>query len=272
MPPSFSTISKALYNCARQSHLKEPNTSEVKHEECTLTKTSSRLTSPLTKAICFPNWYNLNIPNSLGKFKTTFSPFGCMLLSPPLLYQFLTPLSVNSFLVHLFLKQLEREKQKNIKEGNFSSQKRDVSLERKIFIFKKIKYKKISICKKTRPIPGDKIIGILKDENIIVKRKTNENSKKFIQIKWNLKEKNLYTSEIILTLLNRKGSLFEVLNTFRKLNINILDSFTKVKSVKPELGYAKYMIEVESLSALNFILNNLKNLECVIEARRSMDQ
>jgi len=174
--------------------------------------------------------------------------------------------------IDLLLKELVREKQKIIKEGNFSSQKRDVSLERKIFIFKKIKYKKISICKKTRPIPGDKIIGILKDENIIVKRKTNENSKKFIQIKWNLKEKNLYTSEIILTLLNRKGSLFEVLNTFRKLNINILDSFTKVKSVKPELGYAKYMIEVESLSALNFILNNLKNLECVIEARRSMDQ
>ena len=173
--------------------------------------------------------------------------------------------------IDLLLKELVREKQKIIKEGNFSSQKRDVSLERKIFIFKKIKYKKISICKKTRPIPGDKIIGILKDENIIVKRKTNENSKKFIQIKWNLKEKNLYTSEIILTLLNRKGSLFEVLNTFRKLNINILDSFTKVKSVKPELGYAKYMIEVESLSALNFILNNLKNLECVIEARRSMD-
>ena len=174
--------------------------------------------------------------------------------------------------IDLLLKELVREKQKIIKEGNFSSQKRDVSLERKIFIFKKIKYKKISICKKTRPIPGDKIIGILKDENIIVKRKTNENSKKFIQIKWNLKEKNLYTSEIILTLLNRKGSLFEVLNTFRKLNINILDSFTKVKSVKPELGYAKYMIEVESLSALNSILNNLKNLECVIEARRSMDQ
>ena len=174
--------------------------------------------------------------------------------------------------IDLLLRELVIEKQKIIKEGNFSSKKRDASLERKVFIFKKIKYKKISICKKTRPIPGDKIIGILKNENIIVKRKTNENSKKFIQIKWNLKEKNLYTSEIILTLLNRKGSLFEVLNTFRKLNINILDSFTKVKSVKPELGYAKYMIEVENLSTLNYILNNLKNLECVIEARRSMDQ
>ena len=174
--------------------------------------------------------------------------------------------------IDLLLKELLEEKQAIIKEGNFSSQKRNLSLEGKIHVLKKIKYKKISICKKTRPIPGDKIIGILEGENINIKRRTNEDSKKFIQVKWNLKEKNLYSCEIILTLLNRKGSLFEVLNTFQKLNVNILDSSTKVKPIKPEIGYAKYMIEVENLSTLNNVLNNLKKLECVIEARRSIDQ
>ncbi len=174
--------------------------------------------------------------------------------------------------IDFLLKELVKEKQETLKQGKFSQNKKTESTTAKIFIFKNSKYKKISICKKTRPIPGDKIIGVQKGENIIVKRRTNESLKTHIPIKWNLKEKKLHKTEIILTLLNRKGSLFEVLDTFKKLKINILDSVTKVKSIKPEIGYAKYMIEIESLSSLNHVLNNLKKLSCVIEARRSIDQ
>ena len=98
----------------------------------------------------------------------------------------------------------------------------------------------------------------------------NEKSEKHLKVKWNTKEKNIYQSEIILTLLNKKGSLFEVLETLKKLNINILNSVTKVKPIKPEVGYVKCMIEIENLSILNNVLKSLRKVDCVIEARRSI--
>tara|TARA_Y100000994_G_scaffold103858_1_gene85619 strand:+ start:4563 stop:6770 length:2208 start_codon:yes stop_codon:yes gene_type:complete len=179
-------------------------------------------------------------------------------------------IGVEALDLELLLEQLLVEKQEKIKKGKIPTRKKNPSLNESRFIFKKIKYKKISICKKTRPIPGDNIVGILENENLIIKRKMNEKSKKHLEVRWNTREKNIYQSEIILTLLNRKGSLFEVLETLKKLNINILNSVTEVKPIKPEVGYVKCMIEIENLSILNNVLKSLKKVDCVIEARRSV--
>lgn len=126
-----------------------------------------------------------------------------------------------------------------------------------------------------RPVPGDPVSAVAEEGEVLVHRAECANLARrealgatVSEASWGRSPRPLYPAEVLLTVVNRRGTQLAVVSALSQRNINILDNELHIP--RREVGYAKYEIEVPNRTALFETISRLNEVEGVIEARRSV--
>ena len=129
---------------------------------------------------------------------------------------------------------------------------------------------KISQC--CLPVPGDRIMGFITTGRGISIHKSNchnllaTDPRRRIEVSWSAGVKTVHRAQIYLVLQNKKGMLAAVSNAISMDDANIVE--LEVKTSEDNLSTSNMVLEVEDLDHLSRLLQNLRHLDGVIEARR----
>ena len=129
---------------------------------------------------------------------------------------------------------------------------------------------KISQC--CLPVPGDTIMGFITTGRGISIHKANchnllaTDPQRRIEVSWSAGLKTVHRAQIYLVTQNKKGMLAAIGNAISMEDANIVE--LEAKTNADNLSSSNIMLEVEDLDHLSRLLQHLRQLDGVIEARR----
>ena len=129
---------------------------------------------------------------------------------------------------------------------------------------------KISQC--CLPVPGDTIMGFITTGRGISIHKANchnllaTDPQRRIEVSWSAGLKTVHRAQIYLLTQNKKGMLAAIGNAISMEDANIVE--LEAKTNADNLSSSNIMLEVEDLDHLSRLLQHLRQLDGVIEARR----
>jgi GTP pyrophosphokinase len=129
---------------------------------------------------------------------------------------------------------------------------------------------KISQC--CLPVPGDTIMGFITTGRGISIHKANchnllaTDPQRRIEVDWSADAKTVHRAQIYLVTQNKKGMLAAVSNAISIDDANIVE--LEAKTNADNLSTTNIVLEVENLDHLSRLLQHLRQLDGVIEARR----
>ena len=130
---------------------------------------------------------------------------------------------------------------------------------------------KISQC--CLPVPGDRIMGfITTGRGISIHKATCHNllstdPQRRIEVSWSADAKTVHRAQIYVVTQNKKGMLAAVSNAISMDDANILE--LEAKTSPDNLATSSIVVEVEDLSHLSRLLQHLRQIDGVLEARRN---
>ncbi|NOQ66463.1 MAG: RelA/SpoT family protein [Desulfobacterales bacterium] len=129
---------------------------------------------------------------------------------------------------------------------------------------------KISQC--CLPVPGDTIMGFITTGRGISIHKANchnllaTDPQRRIEVSWSAGHKTVHRAQIYLVTQNKKGMLAAIGNAISMEDANIVE--LEAKTNADNLSSSNIMLEVDDLDHLSRLLQHLRQLDGVIEARR----
>ncbi|MDX2434817.1 MAG: bifunctional (p)ppGpp synthetase/guanosine-3',5'-bis(diphosphate) 3'-pyrophosphohydrolase [Desulfobacterales bacterium] len=129
---------------------------------------------------------------------------------------------------------------------------------------------KISQC--CLPVPGDTIMGFITTGRGISIHKANchnllaTDPQRRIEVSWSAGVKTVHRAQIYLVTQNKKGMLAAIGNAISMEDANIVE--LEAKTNADNLSSSNIMLEVDDLDHLSRLLQHLRQLDGVIEARR----
>jgi len=129
---------------------------------------------------------------------------------------------------------------------------------------------KISQC--CLPVPGDTIMGFITTGRGISIHKANchnllaTDPQRRIEVSWSAGLKTVHRAQIYLVTQNKKGMLAAIGNAISMEDANIVE--LEAKTNADNLSSSNIMLEVDDLDHLSRLLQHLRQLDGVIEARR----
>jgi GTP pyrophosphokinase len=130
---------------------------------------------------------------------------------------------------------------------------------------------KISQC--CLPVPGDRIMGFITTGRGISIHKANchnllsTDPQRRIEVSWSADAQTVHRAQIYVVTQNKKGMLAAVSNAISIDDANILELEAKVSS--ENLSTNNIVVEVEDLAHLTRLLQHLRQIDGVLEARRN---
>lgn len=134
----------------------------------------------------------------------------------------------------------------------------------------------VRLSKCCNPVPGDEIIGfVTRGRGVSVHRGNCPNAKalmedegRLIDVSWDTHAKTSYHVEIFIQAVDRLKLLQEVTMLFSDSGVNILSSASA--SHRDGTADLRFLIEIGEMSRLDVLLNDLRGIEGVFEARRAV--
>ncbi len=129
---------------------------------------------------------------------------------------------------------------------------------------------KISQC--CLPVPGDQIMGFITTGRGISIHKANchnllaTDPQRRIEVSWSAGVKTVHRAQIYLVTQNKKGMLAAISNAISMDDANIVEM--EAKTGADNLSTSNMVLEVENLEHLSRLLQHLRQIDGVIEARR----
>ncbi len=129
---------------------------------------------------------------------------------------------------------------------------------------------KISQC--CLPVPGDPIMGFITTGRGISIHKANchnllaTDPQRRIEVSWSADAKTVHRAQIYLVTQNKKGMLAAVSNAISMDDANIVE--LEAKTTSDNLSTSNIVLEVEDLDHLSRLLQHIRQIDGVIEARR----
>ena len=129
---------------------------------------------------------------------------------------------------------------------------------------------KISQC--CLPVPGDPIMGFITTGRGISIHKANclnllaTDPQRRIEVNWSADAKTVHRAQIYLVTQNKKGMLAAVSNAISMDDANIVE--LEAKTTSDNLSTSNIVLEVEDLQHLSRLLQHIRQIDGVIEARR----
>jgi len=129
---------------------------------------------------------------------------------------------------------------------------------------------KISQC--CLPVPGDPIMGFITTGRGISIHKANchnllaTDPRRRVEVAWTADAKTVHRAQIYLVTQNRKGMLAAVSNAISMDDANIVE--LEAKTTNDNLSTSNIVLEVEDLEHLSRLLQHIRQIDGVIEARR----
>lgn len=126
------------------------------------------------------------------------------------------------------------------------------------------------------PVPGDEIIGfVTRGRGVSVHRSNCPNAKslmedqgRLIDVSWDRDAKTSYHVEIFIQAVDRLKLLQEVTMRFSDSGVNILSSASSTH--RDGTADLRFLIEIGEMSRLDVLINDLRGIEGVFEARRAV--
>ena len=129
---------------------------------------------------------------------------------------------------------------------------------------------KISQC--CLPVPGDSIMGFITTGRGISIHKANcrnllaTDPQRRVEVTWSADAKTVHRAQIYLVTQNKKGMLAAVSNAISMDDANIVE--LEAKTTGENLSTSNIVLEVEDLEHLSRLLQHIRQIDGVIEARR----
>lgn len=170
------------------------------------------------------------------------------------------------------------KRKENVKESKFDPDRLKRSKERKKgnvgIIVKGLENTLTRFAKCCNPVPGDEIIGyITKGRGVTIHRvdcpnfvDLEKSRERFIEVNWDNKNKSSYEAKIRIVGDDRKGLLSEV--TVNINNENFIVNGLNAKKDKSGVAIIEMIVEIDSKSHLTKLINKMKKIDGVIEAKR----
>lgn len=132
----------------------------------------------------------------------------------------------------------------------------------------------IRLAKCCNPVPGDEIIGfVTRGRGVSVHRancpnadELRQSSERLIDVSWDTQAKATYHVEVFLQALDRLKLLQDVTMKIAESGVNILSSATTTH--KDGIVDMRFLVEIGEMSRLDVLVNDLRGVEGVFEARR----
>lgn len=126
------------------------------------------------------------------------------------------------------------------------------------------------------PVPGDEIIGfVTRGRGVSVHRKNCpnakqllENQERLIDVEWDDSAKVSYHVEVYIQAIDRMKLLQEITTHFSESGVNILSSSSTTH--RDGTAELRYLIEIGEMSRLDVLINDIRGVEGVFEARRAL--
>lgn len=143
-------------------------------------------------------------------------------------------------------------------------------------IIKGIDHVMVRLAKCCNPVPGDEIIGfVTRGRGVSVHRANCPNAKaltataeRLIDVAWDTGAKATYHVEVFLQALDRLRLLQDVTMKIAESGVNILSSSTTTQ--KDGIVSMRFLFEIGEMDRLDILVNELKGIEGVFEARRAL--
>jgi GTP pyrophosphokinase len=122
------------------------------------------------------------------------------------------------------------------------------------------------------PMPGEEIMGfITAGRGISVHKATcpnllNSDSQRWLKVRWNNNKKNSHRAQVHVIAKDHKGLLAELCNVLSNGDANIVN--IDAHSSKDRVAHISFIIEVISLDHLSTVLQHIRQLSGVMEAKR----
>ena len=123
------------------------------------------------------------------------------------------------------------------------------------------------------PIPGDEIVGyISRGRGITIHTSQCANlqeldPERFVEVSWNIKDKQTYPVDILVICQDKKGVIAEVSSVISALDINI--SHAEVETTQDLRAICNFRIEVHDLQEFNRVAAAVKKVKCVLSIERT---
>ena len=126
------------------------------------------------------------------------------------------------------------------------------------------------------PVPGDEIIGfVTRGRGVSVHRADCPNAKellsqpeRIIDVEWDTGGASTYQVEIVLEALDRTRLLQDVSIVLADTGVNVLSA--AVSTDRQGIATMRFLLELGSMDQLTKVLNAVRGVDGVFEARRSM--
>jgi len=143
-------------------------------------------------------------------------------------------------------------------------------------IVKGIDHVLVRLSKCCNPVPGDEIIGfVTRGRGVSVHRANCPNAanlissaERLIDVFWDAEAKTTYHVEVFVQAVDRLRLLQDVTMHIAESGVNILSSATT--SHKDGIVDMRFLFEIGEMSRLDILVNDLRGVDGVFEARRSM--
>ena len=134
----------------------------------------------------------------------------------------------------------------------------------------------VRLAKCCNPVPGDEIIGfVTRGRGVSVHRATCPNAanlkasaERLIEVEWDSQAKTTYHVEVFIQALDRLRLLQDVTMLIAESGVNILSSATTTQ--KDGIVDMRFLFEIGEMSRLDILVNDLRGVEGVFEARRAL--
>ncbi|MDI9570254.1 MAG: bifunctional (p)ppGpp synthetase/guanosine-3',5'-bis(diphosphate) 3'-pyrophosphohydrolase [Pseudomonadota bacterium] len=123
------------------------------------------------------------------------------------------------------------------------------------------------------PIPGDEIVGyISRGRGITIHTSQCANlqeldAERFVEVSWNIKEKQTYPVDILVICQDKKGVIAEVSSVISSLDINI--SHAEVETTQDLRAICNFRVDVHDLGEFNRMVAAIKKVKCVLSIERT---
>jgi GTP pyrophosphokinase len=166
----------------------------------------------------------------------------------------------------------EKAEEQELLNASTAFQKREIPGESEAIKVEGVDDMLVKISQCCLPVPGDRIMGFITTGRGISIHKAKchnllaTDPQRRIEVSWSAGIKTVHRAQIYLVTQNKKGMLAAIGNAISMDDANIAE--LEVKTSADNLSTTNVVLEVEDLDHLNRLLQHLRKLDGVIEARR----
>jgi GTP pyrophosphokinase len=167
----------------------------------------------------------------------------------------------------------EEDQEKELKSIEAAAQRRERPSDDEAITIEGVDDMLVKISQCCLPVPGDRIMGFITTGRGISIHKANchnlllTDPQRRIEVSWSADAKTVHRAQIYVVTQNEKGMLAAVSNAISMDDANILE--LEAKTTSDNLATNNIMVEVEDLSHLSRLLQHLRQIDGVLEARRN---